>query len=98
MAKKKMAGPPELVGRVVLVQEALGYFVGTLYSESPLALQMGADCVWVRNMGSGNEAMTTAYNTGQVQEFHHLPWRRIYVHAVRHIGPWEHPTPRKAGG
>lgn len=89
MATDLADGEPDLLGTVVLVQEALGYFIGTLVRETPLVLVLGPDCVWVRDMGP----MTQANDTGSVVECHRMPWRRIYVHAVRHVGPWAHGAP-----
>lgn len=80
------------IGNVVLVQEALGYFVGTLVAETPFHIILGDDCVWVRNM----DTMTNAYRTGRVQECHAMPNRKIKDHAIRHIGPWPHKAPKPA--
>jgi hypothetical protein len=78
------------VGKPVLIQEALGYFIGTLIEETPFHVILGADCVWVRDMGTMDGAVTS----GRVNECHRMPHRKIKDHAIRHIGPWSHKVPK----
>jgi hypothetical protein len=78
-------------GNVIIIQEVMGYLLGTVVDSGPLGVRLGADSIWARNLSD----MTTAMETGQIQEYHHKPYLRVRDHAFRYWWPWPHKLPNR---
>lgn len=79
-------------GDVVLVMEALGYKIGTIWRLTPFKVVLGPDAIWARNLGQYNEA----FRTNRIQEGYQDPWAEMERHAIRYMTPWPWTTPPRA--